>query len=189
MTWKTIFNPFLKFDDKKLLIAGILFFILNIFGSYYAESINDSIFHYSGLSEDQEILDVAKINTLSYLLAVVVIFILGKIFNGRTRFIDILNTILISQIPLMITICINGLPFYKKALGNLSENLATPEKINVGDMALLTFGGFISLILLIYSIVLYYNGFKTATNIKKWQHIVLFAVVSFLITIVSQIIF
>lgn len=189
MTWKTIFNPFLKFDEKKLLVAGILFFILNIFGSYYAESVNDSIFHYSVLNENQEILDVITINTLSYLLATVVIFILGKIFNRKTRLIDILNTILISQIPLMIMISVNGLPFYKKALGNLSENLAIPEKINVGEMALLTFGGFISLILLIYSIVLYYNGFKTSTNIKNWQHIVLFSVVSFLITIVSQIIF
>lgn len=189
MNWKTIFNPFLKFDDKKLLVIGILFFIFNILGSYYADSINDSIFHYSSLEENQEIWEVVKVNSLSYLLAIVIIFILGKILNGRTRFIDILNTLLISQIPLMIMIPINGLPFYKKAIENFSDNIATPEKIQFWDMTLLTFGGFISLILLIYSIVLYYNGFKTATNIKKWQHIVLFAFITLLITIVSQIIF
>jgi len=84
---------------------------------------------------------------------------------------------------------VNGLPFYKKAVDNLSENINTPQSIPVGDMAMVTVWGFVSLILLVYSIVLYYNGFKTATNIKKWQHIVLFAFVSLVITIVSQIIF
>ena len=187
MTWKTIFNPFLKFEEKKLLIVGILAFGLNILGSYYADSINDSIFHYSTLNKNEGILDVLKTNSLSYLLAIGVIFILAKIFNSKTRFIDILNTVIISQIPLMITIAVSGLPFYKKALDNISENINKPQNIAIGDMAMVTIWGFFSLIFLIYAIVLYYNGFKTATNIKKWQHIAIFAFVSFLITIISQI--
>lgn len=89
----------------------------------------------------------------------------------------------------MITIPVSGLPFYKKALDNISENMNKPQNIAIGDMAMVTIWGFFSLIFLIYAIVLYYNGFKTATNIKKWQHIVLFAFVSLLITILSQIIF
>lgn len=188
MTWKTIFNPFLKFEEKKLLIVAILAFGLNILGSYYADSINDSIFHYSTLDENEGILDVLKTNSLSYLLAIGVIFILAKLFNSKTRFIDILNTIIISQIPLMIMIPVSGLSFYKEALENLSENFDKPQNIPLFDMTMVTIWGFFSLIFLIYAIVLYYNGFKTATNIKKWQHIVLFAFVSLLITILSQII-
>lgn len=188
MNWKTIFNPFLKFDEKKLLIVGILVFGLNIFSCYYVDFVNDSIFHYSNPEEDQGIWNIVKANSLSYLLAVITLFILAKILNGKTRFIDILNTVLISQIPLMVMIPVNGLPFYKKAVENISENINTPQSIPIGDMAMVTIWGFISLILLVYSIVLYYNGFKTATNIKKWQHIVLFAFVSLVITIVSQII-
>ena len=57
MTWKTIFNPFEKYDEKNLLITGILFFILNIFGCYYAGNVNDSIFHLSHLKENQTIWD------------------------------------------------------------------------------------------------------------------------------------
>lgn len=188
MTWKTLFNPFLKFDEKKLLIIGIFAFGLNILGSYYADSINDSIFHYATADEDKGIFNVLKINSLSYLLSIVVIFILAKILNNKTRFIDIFNTILISQIPLMIMIPVSGLPLYKKALENLSENLGEPEKIQLFNITLISIWGFFSLILLIYSVVLYYNGFKTATNIKKWQHIVLFAFISLLTTIISQII-
>ncbi len=188
MKWKTIFNPFLKFDEKKLLAVGILFFGLNIFGCYYADSINNSIFHYSKLNSNQGIGDILKVNSISYLSAIVTLFILGKILNGKTRFIDISNTILISQIPLMIAISVNGLPFYKNALENLSLNIDNPGNIPVQDMVSVSIWGFISLLLLIYSIVLYYNGFKIATNIKKWQHIVLFAFLSITLTVISQII-
>ena len=85
MTWKTLFNPFFNFDEKKLLIIGIFAFGLNILGSYYADSINDSIFHYATADEDKGILNVLKINSLSYLLAIVVIFILAKIFFDFTK--------------------------------------------------------------------------------------------------------
>ncbi|MBN9337796.1 MAG: hypothetical protein J0I88_08130, partial [Chryseobacterium sp.] len=67
MTWKTIFNPFGKFNDIHLLITGIIFFIVNIFGCYYSGNVNDSIFHLSHLDENQTIWDVARINSLSFL--------------------------------------------------------------------------------------------------------------------------
>ena len=160
MTWKTLFNPFLKFDEKKLLIIGIFAFGLNILGSYYADSINDSIFHYSNLDEDQGIWDILKINSLSYLLSIVVIFILAKILNNKTRFIDIFNTILISQIPLMIMIPVSGLPLYKKALENLSENLGEPEKIQLFNITLISIWGFFSLILFLIDIPTFYHSLK-----------------------------
>lgn len=43
MTWKTIFNPFQKYDEKYIFIVGIMFFIFNIFGCYYSGNVNDSI--------------------------------------------------------------------------------------------------------------------------------------------------
>lgn len=186
MIWKTIFNPFLKFDEKILLATGIIFFVINIFGCYYSESVNDSIFHYSLLNKNQDIWDIVKTNSLSYIFAMIILFILGKILNGKTRIIDTINTILISQIPLVLMLPVNGLPFYKAATNSITENMTHPENISVQSWAIVSIWGFITLIFLIYSIVLYYNGFKTATNIKKWQHIVLFAFVSIVLTIISQ---
>lgn len=189
MNWKTIFNPFLKFDEKILLATGIIFFVINIFGCYYSESVNDSIFHYSLLDENRDIWDIVKTNGLSYIFAISILFILGKILNGKTRLIDIINTVLISQIPLALILPVNGLSFYKAATDSISENLAHPENISVQSWAIVSIWGFVTLIFLVYSIVLYYNGFKTATNIKKWQHIVLFAFTSIVLTIISQTIF
>ena len=189
MNWKTIFNPFEKFDEKHLLAVGIIFFILNFFGCFYAGMINDSIFHLSVLEEGQTIWDVVKINSVSYIFAIIILIILAKCFNKRTRIIDIINTVLISQIPLIITMPMMALPFFREANRNIASSAGNIAKIETVDLIIVAIGGCIMIPFLIYNIVLYYNGFKTATNIKKWQQIVIFAVVSFVTTIISQTIF
>ena len=188
MTWKTIFNPFGKFDERYMLLLGVLFFIINIFGCYYAGNVNDSIFHLSILEDNQPIWFVIKINTLSSLFAVIVLFILGKLLNNKTRLIDIVNTVLISAIPLIIIMPISGLSFFKNAKASIQHNAADPGQIDITNLIIITAFGLATLPILIYSFVLYYNGFQTATNIKKWQHIVLFVIISLVLIIVSQII-
>ena len=189
MKWKTIFNPFEKFDDRHILAVGIIFFILNFFGCFYAGMINDAIFHLSILEEKQTIWDVMKINSLSYVFAIVVLLILAKFINKRTRIIDIINTVLISQIPLIITMPMMVLPFIKEANLNIAKSAGNIAKIEMTDLIIVTIVGCITLPFLVYSFVLFFNGFKTATNLKKWQHIVAFVVVSLIITIISQTIF
>lgn len=189
MNWKTLFSPFEKFDEKILLAAGIIIFVINIFSCYFADSVNDSIFHYSLSEENPNIWDIAKTNSLSYISAIIVLFILGKILNGKTRPIDIINTVLISQVPLVVILPVSGLPFYKAAMKSISENMPHPENIHFQNIAIVSIWGFATLIFLIYSVVLYYNGFRIATNIKKWQHIVLFAFISLVWTVVSQTLF
>ncbi|MPS74046.1 MAG: hypothetical protein E2590_13005 [Chryseobacterium sp.] len=186
MTWKIIFNPFEKYDEKNLLIIGILFFILNIFGCYYAGNVNDSIFHLSHLEDDQTIWDIVKINTLSSLLAIIVLFILAKILNNKTRIIDIINTVLISAIPLIIIMPISGMSFLKNATQSITASAGDPSQMETINLIIVSVFGLATLPFMIYSFVLYYNGFQTATNIKKWQQIVLFAVVSLILIIVSQ---
>ncbi len=187
MNWKTIFNPFEKYDEKTLLSVGVVFFIFNIAGCYYSESVNDSIFHLSLLDKPFTIWDILKINVLSSILAIGVLFILAMILNSKTRIIDISNTVLISQIPLIVTMPFMSLPFYKSAMSNLAQNAGNPMAMEINDLIIVTAGAFATLPLLVYSFVLFYNGFRTATNIRKWQHIVLFVFISFLLTIFSQI--
>jgi len=189
MNWKTIFNPFEKFDEKHILALGIIFFIINIFGCFYSGMINDSIFHLSMPDGEQTIWNVIKINSLSYIFAIIVLLILAKFINKRTRIIDIVNAVLISQIPLIISMPMMGLPFYKAALSSVARGQGNPANVEILDMIIVIVGICATLPLLVYSFVLYFNGFKTATNVKKWQHIVAFAIVSLLITIISQAIF
>jgi hypothetical protein len=94
---------------------------------YYSET-NDSIFHLSHLDENQTIWDVARINSLKLSLAIIILFILAKFFNNRTRIIDIINTILISAIPLIIIMPVYGMSFFKNATDSVTKAQAIQVK-------------------------------------------------------------
>lgn len=188
MSWPTIFNPFSKLNEKIILSIGILFFVINIIICYFGNIVNDAVFHYSSL-RNPEWGNIIKTNFLSSAILILVLFTLGKIINKRTRIIDIVNSVLFSQIPLILIIPINKLPFIENTLNAVSK--IEPNKtqtLPITDLLLLTVYGFAIMLLLIYSFTLLYNGFKTATNIKKWQHIVIFCFITFLTIAASQII-
>lgn len=120
-------------------------------------------------------------------VSIIIIWGLGKIFNRRTRFIDIVNTVLVSMFPMIFMLIIGEIPFFKNALTQ-TEKLV---KENPGSLSpeLLIVLVFTMLIIpfLIYNIILLYNGFKTATNTKKWQHIAIFFALIFILNTISQI--
>lgn len=187
MNWKTIFNPFERFDDKQLFIAGLLTVAAAIFTGYWTDSFFSSIYKINGLEKTS--LQAVAIPTLaSFALAIAILFILGKVLNNKTRFIDIVNTVLTSQMSLVILQAFTSISSINKAQEHVisyQTNPAGPFPV-LDFIIMLSMASFV-IIVLIYSITVYYNGFKTATNIKKWQHIVLFGVVSLIMTIVCQI--
>lgn len=187
MNWKTIFNPFERFDEKQLLLAGILAVILSIAAGYWTGTTFISIYRISTI-ENISFQNIAIPTLLSFLSAIAVLFILGRILNSKTRVIDIVNTVLISQLVLILFQYIGKIPYIKLAGENVIQYESDPSgTFPFLDFLILISVSCISIITLIYSITLFYNGFKTATNIKKWQHIVLFCIVSLVSTLVCQI--
>lgn len=186
MNWKTIFNPFERFDEKLLFLTGMITIILSIVMGYWTNTTFTSIYRINNI-ENATLKNIALPTLLSFAVAIVVLFILGKILNKKTRIIDIINTVLISQLFLIIIQGIGKIPFLKQAGKNVIQYQSNPT----GTFPFLDFLIMISLTVvtittLIYSMTLYYNGFKTATNIKKWQHIVLFCIVSLMSALVCQ---
>jgi len=187
MNWKTIFNPFEKFDEKILLLVGIISFFVIIPLNKWTDSYYSSIYriiHFENLTYQKIMIH----DFISYIFAIIVLFILGIILYRKTRLIDIVNTVLVSQIPLIII-----LPFEKIAYTKtVTERVIAYQNHPSGVFPILDFIYMLLTIVIavgamIYSIVLFYNGFKTATNIKKWQHIVLFCVVTFFTVTTCQI--
>lgn len=193
MNLKIIFNPFEKFNAKLLLFVGITFLVINIYASYLFGFLQNSIFHYGFVGKNSTFPDSVKISILSYLAGIVGLFVLGKIFNRKTRMIDITNAVLISQIPLAFSILIGGILFIKNILSPI-EKLATENKIqelqNIPkmDIFIICCYTFVVIWCLIYGIILIYNGFRTATNIKKWQQIAIFIIVTYLLMVTTQLI-
>lgn len=183
MNWQYLFNPFSKFSEKQLFFVGLLFFILNSFVCFFTKTQMDSIFHFSD-NKNLTIEYAFLLAGISILSAILFLFLFALIINKKTRFIDIVNTVLISQMPNCIALlCIkfSGMDTLAK---NLKQNLGLGGTVNLIQF---TFSILIILSITLYGFVLIYNGFKTATNFKKWQHIILFVVLLLIFILFHQV--
>ena len=189
MKWKILLNPFSKFSEVQLITAGLIFMLINFTVTYLLGFHMDSIFHYGYIGENDSLLRTVLITLKSYLTAIAVLFALGKIFNRRTRLIDIINTVIISQIPGLLLILIGEIPVVEQAILTTAElpKDKTPQ-IPASDLIILCFFAFFALITIAHGFTLLYNGFKTATNIKDVKKILLFAFIVIITTIFSQLI-
>ncbi len=187
MNWQTLFNPFSKFSEKNLLGIGLISSMLLILACYFTNTKMDSLLHFSP-AKNLDWLSISLFVIISLVYAIVLLFVLGKFLNKKTRFIDIVNTVLVSQVPVVFLLLSTKLI----DIDNISKQIATTAEkntslnLNIFDLLYFTIFGFATLLLLIYSSVLLFNGFKIATNIKKWQHIVLFAFVLLIGILICQ---
>lgn len=189
MNWQTLFNPFSKFSEKTLLVTGAVTGVFLIISCYFTQTKMDSLLHFSS-GEGLNLVSISLYVLISLVYAVLLLFGLGKIFNKRTRLIDIANAVLVSQIPVLFTVISTKLFDIERLSKQISQTSAQAKvpDINILDLISLTVFAFANLILIIYSFTLLFNGFKTATNIKKWQQIAIFAFVTLLGILICQII-
>lgn len=189
MNWQTLFNPFSKFSEKTLLTIGSVTGVFLIISCYFTQTKMDSLLHFSS-GEGLNLVSISLYVLISLVYAVLLLFGLGKILNKRTRLIDIANAVLVSQIPVLFTVISTKLFDIERLSEKISQTSAKDKipDINILDLISLTVFAFANLILIIYSFTLLFNGFKTATNIKKWQQIVIFAFVTLLGILICQII-
>jgi hypothetical protein len=187
MNWQTIFNPFSKFSEKQLFVVGFGFFCVTSYVCFFTQTRMNSIFHFAP-QENVSLSSAVLFSTISIVSAILFLFLMALLFYKKTRLIDIINTVLLSQAPnFLILLCIkySGMDALAK---NIEATSGAASSATVSAMSLIPLVIFILLILIliIYGFVLLYNGFKTATNLKKWQHIALFIVALLLFMIFHQ---
>lgn len=188
MNWQTVFNPFSKFSEKQLFIFGFLFLILDVLVCFYTSTRMDSIFHFSP-QENLTLSGAFVFVSISTASAILFLFLVALLINKKTRFIDIVNTVLLSQAPnflVLLSIKYSGL---ETIANNLKTTDGSPPSLDLNSIAIIPFvvGICLLLVLIVYGITLIYNGFKTATNLKKGLHIALFVISLFLFTLFHQI--
>lgn len=186
MNWKIIINPFSKIPEIQLLVFGIILLILGSFIGYYFEVSYDGIFdvHISKPTFWESFLE----NSINVVSLLILLFVLGKLINSKTRIIDIVNISLVSRFPIYILGLFANNSKMNEISEKLIENIDHPEKlpIDTGEMIFLLMFSFVSLWLLAYFIILLVNGFRTATNIKKWQYWILFLTVLIIAEFISK---
>ena len=188
MNWKYVFNPFLKFSEKSLLIVGIISILIGSFiGNYFSVTFDGII---DAHSAPTSFITSLKENLINVVLVFLVLSILGKIINSKTRLIDILNIAMIYRIPLYVSGLLINIPILKSVGEKVTANIDNPQNIKFESaelVALLAISS-VLLLLIVYAIVLLTSGFKTAINLKKWQHYIFFAMALIVAEVFSKII-
>ena len=184
-----IFNPFEKISEKKLLLIGITSMLVGALLGYLFNARYDGVFdlHFEkSTNYFKALLDILiSVSTTCLLLLAI-----GKYTNPKTRFIDIFNTCTIAKIPFygLTLFNINNWIYYSSAklVESLQHNLmkmpSLSEFIPVLLFSLLTILG------LVLSVILLFNGYKVATNAKGTKSIGLFVAALFIAEIFSKII-
>ncbi len=188
-----LLNPFFKFQEKTLLIIGITATIVGSIIGFVQESRYDGIFDIHFSSEKVQWFHPFLDNIVNIVVLSILLFVFGKKINSKTRFIDLLNTVLIARIPIYLNAIIIMNEYMNRIsqniLENISENPVNPmANTSFTDLILLLVSSVFAIITLIWSIALTYNGFKTASNSKGAKNILWFILMLIIAEILSKII-
>lgn len=189
MNWQYIFNPFSKFNEKQLLIFGLIITGIGTLAGYYSNVSFNGVLDMH-LINQTSLKRVLIENGVNIITITITLFILGKILNAKTRIIDILSTGLWYRLPIYLVSLLSVFFLPKNLTESVSKNGGSPEKIFDQSLEILSLAIFAlgSLVFVAYAIVLLTNGFKTATNTKKWQHFVAFGFAILIAEAISHII-
>lgn len=189
MNWQTFLNPFDKFSERSIFIFGILAAIIGSYITFFCGATYDGLIEVH-LNPETTFLIALKENSLHVVLVTVLLFVFGKIINKRTRFIDILNAGLLFRVPFYLMSLLMIFPFLQSIDDEIKKNPEAVGKLSFKpfDLVMIILITCFLIALLVYSIALLFNGFKTATNAKKPLHYVVFGVIILFAEILSRII-
>ena len=183
-----LFKPIAKFQESTLLIFGILVAAISLFVAVQTGIRFDGAID-AHVGNDISIVTALKDLVIAIATMVLFLFIAAKIVNSKTRFIDILNTVLVARITILFLAMISALPYLK----NIGTKIlaAQGNSIEVTKIALNPLFLFVSLllvVLLVWYIALLWNGFKISSNAKGGKSVVLFIIAIVSAEVTSKII-
>jgi len=184
----TLFKPFHYFQEKQLLIFGLFIGLIGCFIQVLTSSRTISILQIASMERQPQLIQTLADFAISTMIMTVVLYGLGRIINTKTRFIDIFNTVIIARIPLtlMIPFDLNG--YMSEKSNHLIASINNPEELanQSSNLIQLTLFGILGLIMLVLFGYYIYQGFKTATHLKKPIHLVLFVVLILITDILTR---
>lgn len=190
MNWKVLFNPFEKYSEKTLLIFGISATLLGSLVGYLMNARFDGIIDMH-LVREVQFQTILIDNIINTLVLFILFFVFGKIINPKTRAIDMLNVSMICRIPMYLVALGNIGGYLERATQNIMEgvdldNLQNMPEFELLDLLVILIFSILSIGFLIWMIVLFWKGFKTATNTKRTRDIIIFIMLFILAEVLSK---
>lgn len=191
MKFKQVFlNPFGEFSERKLLFVGILGFMLSSYLIYQSGEQFNGFMHFYKPSIAVTYWEVLKVHGYMVLAPLVLLYVLGIILNNKTRFIDVLNVILIMPFPLYLLLLLGRVLNQEKFSNQINEALKNGDhmlsSIDKSQMIIFSVFGIVALFLLFYQFYLLVKGMNVAVNNKKNWLSALFVALYFILDVCIQ---
>lgn len=178
-------------SDKTNSLLSIFIFFVSIFLCYILNVVMDGCLdlHYiGGASDDIHLKEHFVMAIINILCMVIPLWLLGYAFNKNIRVVDVLNAVIISRWPLVLSIPVVQLMGQNDTVIALEQQLSQfvsidDLEVDTGSMVAFGMWTILSLILLVTHMVIFFLNYKTAVNMKKITHIILF----FLIVVLAEI--
>ena len=169
---KKLLNPFAFYNDKILLVIGIVAHFVFTYVAKLSDSFFPDFLSIKKNGTPYTYIDLLYQNTRNLLIAIVLLYILGKIINKRTRIIDIVNVVLISRIAYYIVFITDFIPIVNNNMekvlkGVTTNNLAVLQETSTMIVVLIV--AFVAIFFICVMFYYLYIGFKTVTNLKTIQ--------------------
>lgn len=185
-----LFTPFQKYSESKLLVYGIVISVIGIAISNYfnvrLDGVLDVHFAKDVIWKSTLIDSLIDISCL-----IVCLFIVAQLLNKKTRFVDVIVTVLIARTPvyLLSFFNVNDLlgSVSEKVLMNVSQGNSGLGSITANEITLLAISGMVSILITIWYVALLYNGYKVASNAKGGKAILLFSLSLLIAEVVSKV--
>lgn len=187
---KKILNPFAYFDDKLLLIIGLIAHILFSYICNLADSYFPDFLSIKKVNIEFSFVDILYQNTRNVVIAILLFFLYGKFINPKTRIIDIVNVVLISRIAYYVVFITDFIPFINNKINKVTEGVLSNNLTVLQDASTMTVILIVAFIAIFFMVVMFYYlfiGFKTVTNMKNIKQIVGFVAVVFLLILSTTI--
>ncbi len=183
-----LFKPFERYQESHLLSVGIMALILGSFvGSVLNARFDGVLDLHFGLAVS--FYTVLMDNVINVISLFIPLFIVGKIINTQTRFIDLMNVILISRIPYFLLPLLNISGVITKATQDLMPLVDNPfgtDQISMDTYFIVTGFAVVSIGAMVWAIALLYQGFKVSVNLKNKIHIIWLGLAILVAEIISK---
>ncbi|MEC4114724.1 hypothetical protein [Myroides pelagicus] len=180
MTLKNyVIKPFENVQEKTLLLIGLSAGVVNCYLSTLTYSRSIAILKQATINKNPSLLQTLGDYVITSLIMAIALFLLGRVINKRTRFIDIINTVLIARIGLDISVVFDINGYMSSIVNQLLKNPQNPELLLQSDpwaMIYLIIVSLVSILMLVLFGYYIYQGFKTATHLKKTSMIIVFVI-------------
>lgn len=187
-----ILKPFTYFSEKQLILVGLVAHFLCSYLAYLQGGSFFSLVSYQRAAEEFSFPSILYQNSVHVILAILIYFVVGKIIYSKTRFIDIVATVLVARTAFYGIILVTMLPFITKTLADIENAVEAKDYIAIQDattmvvMMLFTVAALAFMALMFYYM---YQGFKTATNSKTTKRLLVFIMTTIVLVMITTLVF